>query len=432
MTASVQYLPVYGQASVLEVRYFEYFMHRIVPGFPKIINEEFWHQIIPQFSITDRVVWNAVNAMSILLQQPKACRKRTTLLHERHLALRSYNKSVTGLQARLEQNLAWSAACSITCILYICIECLQGNFAEAMAIYKRALAMILSLDNLHILADESNVYVAVKALLEHMAVSRGQADTLPKALLNPGTGYASMRHARADLNLLVTEAHQFICDIGEIKLAKANNNEKMWVPPLWCFQDQKYLIARMVQWRAAVACIVRHLDQYEEEMYHVGLLAYEHYFILVSALLSTFETAYDDFFDNFRNMIQHAQSLITAFNDLQIVFSFETRFIPMLAFLTHRCRHPQLRRQAISLLRKGPQMENLWKADHEIRVAETSVAFEESGCRNAVFTEDTQASLPPEEFRIFKKFDLPGDRIMLGTWQRLDDRWVVTEHIVNY
>lgn len=425
-------LPIFGLAKASEARHYEFFIYQVVPGLPTTINEDFWHRVIPQFSVSDCVVWDAVTAMSILLQQTRSSKSKNTASIDQQTALRSYNKSVSGLQAQLNARQAWSTACSITCIIYICIECLQGNHAEAMAIYRRALNLMSSAKLSPRLHAEAEIDAAVLTLLEHMALSRGQANAIERVRLKPGVGYDSMRSARKDLNTLMAEAHQFVCDVEEVKLVQAFNNNKFWEASPDIIQQHDDLVQRMRQWRFAVDCTNVNADRDEQEMYHVGLLAYEQYFIWVGVLLSMFETANDDFFENFASMIHHAEELLKIFRGVNIGFSFETRFIPMVGIMAHKCRHPILRRRAIDLLHRGPQRENLWTAENELRAARATVAFEESGDVSVPFQQVAPSSLPPEERRVFMRFDRKPNHILFGTWQCVDDQWLVCEHLAPF
>lgn len=425
-------LPVCGLAKASEARHYEFFIYQVVPGLPTIIAEGFWHKIIPQFSVSDRVVWDAVIAMSILLQRARLPKQRGPTFTERQAALKSYNRSVAGLQAQLSRRQAWSTACSITCIVYICIECLQGHHTEAMAIYSQALNLMSASRRCPKLTEEARVDAAVLTLLEHMALSRGQAYAIEKVSLKPGVGYASMRHARNDLNMLMAEAHQFVCDVEEVKIVQSSYNNKFWEPPLHWIRQHSDLMQRIRQWRLAVKCTDRGSDRDEQELYHVGILAYEQYYVWVGVLLSMFETANDEYFESFATMIYHAEQLLTVFRGVDIAFSFETRFIPMVSIMAHKCRHPVLRRQAVNLLRRGPQRENLWTAEHELRAAQATIAFEESGDVNVPFQQIAPICVPPEKRRVFKRFDVPPDRILFGTWKFIDNQWLTTEHLAPF
>lgn len=431
-TAPVLGLPVCGLAKPSEARHYEFFIYQVVPGLPTTIDEDFWHKIIPQFSVSETVVWDAVTAMSILLQQARSPKQRIATFTDSQMALRSYNKSVTGLQAQLKLRQAWSVTCSITCIIYICIECLLGNHTEAMAIYRRALILMSGARHSPRLKDEAKINGAVLTLLEHMALSRGQANAIEKVALKPGVGYESMRLARKDLNTLMAEAHIFVCDVEEVKLAHAFNNNKFWEPPLQWIEEHQNLMQRMRQWRLAIKCTEASLDRDEQELYHVGILAYEQYYVWVGVVLSMFETANDEYFENFANMIYHAEQLLKVFRGVDIAFSFETRFIPMVGIMAHKCRHPILRRQAIDLLHRGPQRENLWTAENEVRAAWATVAFEESGDVNIPFQQVPPPSVPSEERRVFKRYDMPPNRMLFGTWKIIDGQWMTVEHVAPF
>ena len=61
----------------------------------------------------------------------------------------------------------------------------------------------------------------------------------------------------------------------------------------------------------------------------------------------------------------------------QHTHTFEMELIPPLFMTARKCRHPQLRRRAINLLRQGSAQEGLWNAKHSIDVAVRCINLEE-------------------------------------------------------
>ncbi|OQV10789.1 hypothetical protein CLAIMM_14731 [Cladophialophora immunda] len=216
------------------------------------------------------------------------------------------------------------------------------------------------------------------------------------------TFFETLADARDELYILLFAAHDFILDTREIRI----NKPKDWVPTPDLISRQQQLRRDFLKWLSAyedmTICFRRAPSQDEIEPYSLLHVVYGYYFILVCTGLSMYETDFDDLFPLFQNMVDHASRVITPRSEgLRPVFMFETRVIPSLFAVGVKCRHPIIRRQAISLLRKGTQVENTWRADAMADIAEWSVGIEESGNIHGVFCpEPSKTELPPENHRV--------------------------------
>lgn len=449
---------IYVNAKPMELQSFEFFMRQIVPGFTRIVDKQFWHRLVPQLSHSDRVIWDALIAMARLIQHPqhsqtfvlpRSTRIKKPVTNEEHRrALRWYSRSIAGLQTRMKQGSTWWATNNVTCILYICIECLQDNTVEAFNIHERAATMLVmgtrrSPDACAKSQSELCVEDTSRALLRHFSISHGQPIHQSRLTsYHLERTYEVLTNAKEGLYLLLIEAHGFVMRAHATKEAQA----KYWTPTANENELQTHILAKFMQWYSAIS---EHICNHklipgsdEDELYAVLLVAYSHWYVMLSSCLSKSATVFDNFLHIFQSMVEHASRAIAVTKGhTRPVFIFETRFIPSLYFVAINCRHPIIRRQAIALLRVGPKIENLWRAEQLVEIAEMCVGIEESGSEQGLFHADAHnIELPPEHHRIWSEHvvELPDSQarpcyyLKFGRWHQDENlEWVKTEHCVK-
>lgn len=420
---------LYASADQREIQSFEYFVSRVLPSFTRIVDDSFWHQTIPQLSHSEPLIWHAVIAMSCLIQYPQYSaapvipanpRASTTISDENHrTALTWYGRSIAGLRDRLKPEVSRPAVALIACILYVCIECLQDHIIEAAVLYRHAVSMVgLAPPNIqeqsNMAKSETELDYKIRAILRHETMSHGLPVPRPKLTLDSTSGsFQASSAAREELYALITECQAFIQNVGRIK----NMHGKDWLPPPDLIQQQEYHQADLFRWHVAFSNTTSNPGAIhspdELELRSVLFIVYAQYFIWLSVCLSTFETAFDNFFPYFESIVEQAERVIKSKRpENRPVFLLESRVIPSLYFVAIKCRHPWIRRRALFLLRSGPKVENIWKSEPMALVAEKSIDVEESGSmhpddRQAQVYAQTQTSatenLPPECNRLYQQ-----------------------------
>ena len=449
------HLSTYVNSEQAEIRSFEFFMRRLVPGFSRIVDEHFWRQLIPQLSRSDHIIWDAVIAFSCLVQHSQHSRtlvlqgsKAATRMHEeRRRGLKWYNKSINGLRKTLKQANSRSVTVIISCILYICIECLQENVAEAIALYQRAVAMMGMADEhersiAFTTQSDGSLHHTLRGLLQNMSASQRLPLGRRRDAEQSEMGFRTLVHAREELFVLLFAANEFIVHTAKIKAKQA----KDWTPSTELVSRQQHFQTLFLKWQSTLEDMVGSpallSNDAELENYTLLHVAWVHYFILLSTSLSQYETAFDNHFPIFQTIVDQARRIIDTGNEQpRPEFTFECRVIPSLFFLAAHCRHPIIRRQAISLLRSGARIENTWKADTMADLAERVVGIEESGDISGVFCSNPcDPKIPPESGRVFAGFvtenqnsdGQPARSYRLHVWRQVESfAWVRVEHLVQ-
>ena len=128
------------------------------------------------------------------------------------------------------------------------------------------------------------------------------------------------------------------------------------------------------------------------------------------------ETSWDMFTEHYERVVTLAALIIKSSNCDKVTkkrgpdFTLDMNIVAPLYAVAHKCRHPVIRRKAVSLLYAGPRQEGIWDSILTARVAERLIGIEEAGLGNVTRCEDI-----PDWARISDvevKFDLQG---RLGT-----------------
>lgn len=128
------------------------------------------------------------------------------------------------------------------------------------------------------------------------------------------------------------------------------------------------------------------------------------------------ETVWDRFIDHYEHVVTLVAVIVKSSNCDKSTekrgasFTLDMNIVAPLYAVAHKCRHPVIRRKAVSLLYAAPRQEGIWDSILTAHVAERLIGIEEAGLGNVTCCEDV-----PDWARISDvevKFDLQG---RLGT-----------------
>ncbi|KAA8651863.1 uncharacterized protein ATNIH1004_000761 [Aspergillus tanneri] len=217
-------------ASVMwrERRAFAYYFQHAAPFVGGDLDVGFWSTIVPQVCRSEPAVWDAIISISALFESPEPWPKLffprledpRTLNQNHRDALSWYSRSVSAVRQRIKRGDVDIFVGLISCVLFICIECLQGASKEALQLYRQGVHLILALRT----KIACGVVPAFKAsLLEDTIVPifvrlgaiAISVSAVPVRDLLRDTGHAlthkfvSLKTARETIVLLATEAQLF-------------------------------------------------------------------------------------------------------------------------------------------------------------------------------------------------------------------------------
>ena len=137
------------------------------------------------------------------------------------------------------------------------------------------------------------------------------------------------------------------------------------------------------------------------------------------------QEVYDVFLPWFQHMVMLSELLIESLSKSMNTsnyslskFQVDIEQIPMLYFVGSRCRHPEVRRKALALLRIDGGREGLWDGSAQVRLLEEVITTEEEGIENVV----DEKSIPGDSriYAVTEERDLDRRTMEIRFWKQGD------------
>jgi len=128
-----------------ERRTFEHYFYRGASSIAGALDLRFWKDIVLQLTSLEPAVWDAVIAVSALYETLTPSLDPVSNDVEKNEAPSWYSRSMMSVRKLIEQNRANQEIAIVTCVLYICIEILQGHMSEALQLYEHGVSLIYKL-----------------------------------------------------------------------------------------------------------------------------------------------------------------------------------------------------------------------------------------------------------------------------------------------
>ncbi|PYH99840.1 C6 zinc finger domain protein [Aspergillus ellipticus CBS 707.79] len=367
-----------------ERRAFAYYFQHAAPFVGGELDIDFWRNIVPQICRVEPAVWDAIISISALFESPEPCpdlvflrQKDFHVLNQNHRdALGWYSRSVSAVSRRIERGDVDMFVGLISCVLFICIEGLQGGVEEAFRLYGQGVYLIralraqitcgaLSATKASLLED---VIVPVFVRLGEIAIalSSDLMHLLTESTSNAMTqGFINLRSAREAIVLLIAEA-QVLERSFEAHQLESGTSEL----PVELTNKQAALSVRLSSWKTAFGNLVNLLRNRDiispQEMSMIALL-FAHYdtlFVTIGICLSTMQSLTDSYLPNFQRIVEQCRIALEASarsDGSQPPFTFDISVGLPLWFTSLRCREPRIRRAALTLLRQAPHVQGFYR-----------------------------------------------------------------------
>ena len=383
--------------SQVEFEHFEYFIGDCSKYFAGLLDKDFWLQLVPQLSQTNSAIRYAVFAISCLHQnlarqhysetESPSCAGTYNNSIDTSSAVFWYNKAIKAILAGMDESSGDQRMASISCVLFMCIECIQCHADQAFALYKQGERLIRSRKDL-----SSAEYGDLKGMftrLRHMAMlfncarplldpNRDDSGYVPTLL----TPFDSLHEARDSLHVITASSHDFA--ITGKRPFRFSLPDPTKIEALKLQQIQH--LTRLSEWMTRAHPLLHDPQLRADGHTHLTILMLlTHYHITMAFLPSALrpdETAFDAYYWTFKHVVDLTSQAIDLKNmhtSEPVFFTLEAGFIVALAITALHCRHLGLRRRAAELLRETPQQEGLWKAGLMKRVCERVIELEHAG-----------------------------------------------------
>ena len=364
-----------------ERRAFAYYSEHAGSFIAGDLDSGFWRETVPRICRREPAVWDAVNAISALFESPDPCldpvflRRRPESfrsLHQSHRdAFTWYSRSLSKIRGQIGQGTVDTHTALISCILFICIETLQGHVESALELYRQGENLILglldggnptgtSIAEMTFLKD-----TVIPLFLRLGTIALTISGVPPSRLIDTGhimigDQFNSLHSARLAMMPLASEgmlfqraAEEHVSAVGgELNVAEE------------FISQQRDLLARIESWHYAFQQFLSFSTETQPSAAAILLTYYAAIRIFVATCLTQNEAIYDAHISDFQILVDRAELALEAsagLNGAQPPFTFEMGVGVPLFLAAMKCRHRSLRAKALRLLRLSPPVQGFYK-----------------------------------------------------------------------
>ena len=408
-----------------ECRFLAYYQERTAADLSYPFTMELWSQFILRIALVEPAIRHAVISLGALHETFQSSQANLESVSD--FARRQYGSAI---QQLLKQPLVnpgtrngnATGVALVACILFACIECVEGHFRSAIAHIRSGWKIVHELVGENVVAtlDPSIPWAQLRSSFKHLETQlfemQGdfeQSETPPcelhllgtPALLRIPPIYQALEEAQEDLEEWYGQFGRYLWHLrtsGPDERFKLSNQHVSF-------------ISSFHSWSVAFDTFRRKQDAgHMDDKIRQGILILCIWQKTLSVIL-TFdwdrsETHYDKSMPLFAGIIELAEALSDSQrgNAHAPVFVLCRGIVAPLYITGSRCRDPSIRRRVVSLLKHLNRREGPWESQLSARVVERIMDLEESMARSLMASEwdansqieITDASQIPEAARI--------------------------------
>ncbi|KAL2703967.1 hypothetical protein AAEP93_005038 [Penicillium crustosum] len=382
-----------------ERRAFAYYFECAASSIGGGLDVDFWRTVVPQVCRYEPAVWDAIITISALFERPQKCLDPVPQRHDNSVsftknhqdALGWYSRSVSAVRQRIEQGSVDAFIGLISCMLFICIEAIQGNADGAMQLYHQGVQLIAALrlqiapaaTNKASLLEDTIIPLFIRLGTFALASGGDPVTALLKDAEDAsGEQFDSLKSAREAIVLLTIDIPSF-----ERTCYKHLNQADVSHVPEEFYTRRFSLAARLRNWRTAfenLMTVGRTKDILSLQQIGTGalLLSYhEMLYVMLETCTSLSFMQFDAYLPNFQTIVEQSAIAPKASvrpDGTQPPFTFDLNIGLPLWFTSLRCREPHTRRMALDLLRQAPSVQGFYQCSIWAGVGQIIMELEES------------------------------------------------------
>ncbi|KAF3053832.1 hypothetical protein E8E11_010578 [Didymella keratinophila] len=410
--------PAMSQISGLgdNTRYLEFYHQCAVPSLSSRFDHEFWSKTSLQMAYTEPAVRHAIIALGYLNQtEPgslKHARSRFQGVHGNKVFLNHYNEAVRKLVSRMTDPSYSPEIGLVTCLLFVCIEFLRGNYCTAFTHMTNGLRLVREWQQQQQRIDSPFDDLActnsTESLIQDVLLPMFQRSMLSAQLYGvPTEEHFEIFFPHPDsfirLPFTLKEAERSSRELrnASVLFLRQTGMKHAYKIPL---EEKDYEIQAQLTECHRVwferAQMMEDSQQYTgDESIALSNLKVAHFATLtyVGCAGSVLQVPYDTYLHIFQALVRHAEIVLDALHTSSPYaarFTFEISVVAPLFHTAGRCRCPITRRKAVSLLARRPPREGLWDPEQYLLVANRLIELEEREL-------DPETGWPPERARFY-------------------------------
>ncbi|PVH91947.1 sugar transporter [Periconia macrospinosa] len=312
-----------------------------------------------------------------------------------------YNRAIQLLlNQESGQDIGAIAITLLVCYLFVCFDQLAGDDVRAINHLSQGVKLLSHVDrtmlrnkdnyNEAIYSGYSTLISQVRRQIDRLDMQAVQMSVIwdPVSLqksftsqcLNSDTVFHSLDEAADHLQILSTQIMRLRwCTEKDQKIFTAEQMQ----PSLSILHN--IVLGQLETWSSLFEKMLQHCSSSEVNSMAVSFprLQYLIAWILLNTRGSGREMDYDHFLPRFQQSIKLASHVVATQKPYpesrKATFTPECGIIPILYIIGVKCRHPAVRRQAVTLLRQRPIREASWESTIAARVVERIIGIEEGG-----------------------------------------------------
>ncbi|KAK5120504.1 hypothetical protein LTR85_006159 [Meristemomyces frigidus] len=462
-----------------ELRALEFFRHRTAPALSSYFDADFWTRLVFQMSMAEPAIRHAMVAVgslhrlrerganplpmvqSILAQDPpfeSVPKTKHTTDPNDPFAMAQYNKAISHLSKRLQDPVSANEIALLTCILFVCVEFIRGDVDPAIKHFKAGMSIAISSLS-EGLSRSTTAISAVQRIRENVLPFFNRLELL-SALFGNDTPWRYPIELDATVPSHFTslkEARDSIVHLMNISIRyshamKPRKHTRLVLPD--DIARKEAILQQIHAWQTTFDAFVLNNNFAAKELDATKVLRI-HQLVMYSKLCASTqaeESANDVYIRDFEAVVNLGEALQAHAGTREqrqthpSTFLFDMEVVSPLYHVALKCRHPQIRRRAIALLRQSVRREGLWDSNMAAAIASHIMRIEEA---HLTTLDGTQ--LPAEEDRIHKNHiqSVPGTGLepnadphtvtfyaktpgVGGQWQIWTEEFVLDEPNSNY
>ena len=350
-------------------------------------DSDFWQSSVLQLSESELSVRQALIAVSEMFEAQTQVTS-PDLRDAESTAMDSYRKALLSTAKRIDEPDPEPVALA-TCVLFLCLHCLQGDKAQAVKLLRSGsgiMQKVLStLSNPNAFQKDPTAAIFLPVFERLLVLLRFFGEYIPKFRESSGFDLGefdeglsqpkSFEDARTMLHWLIAETADLL---SEGRLHRYGETDGS--------QAQEYLQRQGLQ-MAAYATWYEGFERLDAEtdprssasMRKLLRLSYSITVIWLSTGLDQEETVHDKYVRQYEETVNLAEDFLSEGEKDPLVFTFEMGLIPPLFWTALKCRDLGIRTRALELLKRAPAKEGLWNREEALRVATRVVVLETAG-----------------------------------------------------
>lgn len=383
--------------SQYEIRAFDFFRTKVATSLSSCFSSSFWTCDILQVAQKEDPVRHAIVALASLSEANlhSGTADGSARGSSKVLAIQQHAKAISDLRQKMQESTESASAVEVvlmTCVLLICFEMFQNNHESALSQMSSGVYLFC---NWHSKQPSFGVTGNSNELTNQLERIFGRlmlqtilfVDTKPRewkfitpaftpALPLMASFFRDIDEARNCLNSCMCYVYH------KMLVARFQGLEYAAVPDVCDGISSQLNVDPLEPWLRCFKSFVierKHTFTAVEEKAAV-LLEIQHTTASILALAAPFsgELIFDSFEEAFTHIIALASRVSLADPDLPLFPAFDMGILPHLYFVASRCRDHLIRRQALQLLRQGPEQEGIWNRQMLGNIAERLMSMEEA------------------------------------------------------